>query len=496
MSFTACSSDDGGDSPGTEPATVVVEEADTTLIVIDHYNMLSESDVIILNADTSQIAVSKAFIDRKGYKDVEKSSNRNGCVWQKISRLPFYFKIKSARLEGDRYIMNIALCDMFDAIGDIELDFDNGLYKNSSASPTRSFTRADGTSGTIVDPTAAYTDPTDTVHPAAILFTDPELYEKGFIYKKTEYDAENSETDPAHTRSMLTRAGATDEGDYPCISPEKAGNGSFDKMLVNISNKFSKEFKFKNEGKDGKEEESPRYVKIEIPSKLYVGLYGSLKTKWFKPKEFSLGVKGNLGFSPTVTFGVGGALEWPSNNIDKEVAIAELGSFTLVFWTGLPVVIAFHPELNLYPMAKIEGNVEFGFNYDFANEFRLGATWKKGKGWNNDSYYRKTSDKFEFIPPQAKLSAEASLMVGIAGHIKLYHAAGPKIVIGPKAELNGSVTLSPADIQTPLRINASATMTLTTLLEFEVSIAKYKLGSWSSSFDLLGPYEIWSYNYP
>ncbi len=493
MAFTACSSDDGGNSPGTEQGTVVVGDADTTLIVIDHYNMQSENDVTILNADTSQIAVSKAFIDRKGYKDIERSSERCGCVWQKVSRMPFYFKIKSARLNGDKYIMDIALCDMFDAIGDIDMDFDNGLYTNGSASQRRAITRADGTVGDIVDPTKSYTDANDTVHPAAILFTDPELYEKGFVYKDTEYDAEGAENDPAHARSMLTRAGGTDDGDYPCITPDKGGNGSFDVTLVNLNGTIEKEFKFQN-GDNGTD--SSRYVKIKIPSRLYVGLYGSLKTKWFKPKQFSLGIKGKIGFSPTVTFGVGGSLKWPTRAIDKEIAIAELGSFTMVFWIGLPVVIAFKPELNIYPEAILEGKTEVGFNYDFANEFRLGATWKSGKGWNNDCYYKQLSSSFSFVPPQASLSAETSLMVGMAGHIKLYHAAGPKIVIGPKATLKGTVAIDPSNFEAPLSINANATMTLTGMLNLDVKIAKYKLGTWGVTLDIVPPYEIWSYKIP
>jgi len=107
----------------------------------------------------------------------------------------------------------------------------------------------------------------------------------------------------------------------------------------------------------------------------------------------------------------------------------------------------------------------------------------------HDNYYKMLSNDFTFISPRLKFNADASLMVGVSGHIKLYHAAGPKIVIGPRALLTDTVKID------PLEIDASAKISLTTILAFDVTIAKYKMGNWSQTINLLPPREIWSYHF-
>ncbi len=113
----------------------------------------------------------------------------------------------------------------------------------------------------------------------------------------------------------------------------------------------------------------------------------------------------------------------------------------------------------------------------------------------DESYFRKGGDGFSFDPPKATVSAETSLMVGIAGNILLYHAAGPKIVVGPKATLKGNLTWDVTNTEKPLSGSASASMEFPAIAGFDVKIGSLKLGSFKTTFNLIDPYEIWRYNW-
>ena len=100
VSFTACS-DDTNDLLNDMSAARPVATGETLQPVgLMYTDFINEHDVCILNADTTQISVSKAFAEKKG---IDNFVNRPMGIWLNLRDRSFLRKGLSQRLEGDRY---------------------------------------------------------------------------------------------------------------------------------------------------------------------------------------------------------------------------------------------------------------------------------------------------------------------------------------------------------------------------------------------------------
>ena len=157
-------SDDDDSSMGGQGGQ---EMTDTTAISLTYHHFIASDDVIILDADTTRISVSKALADKLG---ITHFAGRPLAVWQKVNCLPYIRRATSERLEDNRYILTVdesaSLADVLPE--DAEFNFDTKLHVNHQA--TKSRTSAGG-SNLVEDISSRYMEG-DTIHPAVILYTD------------------------------------------------------------------------------------------------------------------------------------------------------------------------------------------------------------------------------------------------------------------------------------------------------------------------------------
>ena len=129
-------SDDDDSSMGGQGGQ---EMTDTTAISLTYHHFIASDDVIILDADTTRISVSKALADKLG---ITHFAGRPLAVWQKVNCLPYIRRATSERLEDNRYILTVdesaSLADVLPE--DAEFNFDTKLHVNHQA--TKSWTRA------------------------------------------------------------------------------------------------------------------------------------------------------------------------------------------------------------------------------------------------------------------------------------------------------------------------------------------------------------------
>ena len=97
---------------------------------LTYQNFVSENDVQILNADTTEIAVSKKLADKLG---ITSFVNHPLGIWQGIDQLPYARKAKEERLEGDMYILTVAPATVAELVGDKMAMLNTSIYVNDDA---------------------------------------------------------------------------------------------------------------------------------------------------------------------------------------------------------------------------------------------------------------------------------------------------------------------------------------------------------------------------
>lgn len=157
-----CSSDDDSFTGGQGEQ----EMTDSTVIALTYHHFIASDDVIIMDADTTQISVSKTLADKLG---ITHFSGRPMAIWQKVNCLPYIRRATSESLKDGRYILTVdksaSLADVLPE--DAEINFDTRIHVNHQAA--KSWSHAGG-SNLVEDISSRYMEG-DTIHPAVILYT-------------------------------------------------------------------------------------------------------------------------------------------------------------------------------------------------------------------------------------------------------------------------------------------------------------------------------------
>jgi hypothetical protein len=105
VSFTACS-DDVIENEKKGAATVKASETDRLLepIGLMYTDFINENDVTILNNDTTEICISKAYADKMG---IANFVNHPMGIWDKKENAAYLRRATEQRLVGDRYILKV-----------------------------------------------------------------------------------------------------------------------------------------------------------------------------------------------------------------------------------------------------------------------------------------------------------------------------------------------------------------------------------------------------
>lgn len=479
VSFTACTDDLMADN---EPSMNNTSEAQGELLEaygLTYQDFETPSDVMILNADTTEISVSKALADKLG---ITTFVNHPMGIWHQIEQLPYARKATKEQLVGDRYILTVEPATLAELIGEKEVQLNTGLYVNDDIQEG-AVTRAGGIDMPVY--AAKYVDGNQVIHPAVIHMTDPLGYGNGY------HDADETAT--------MTRS-ASNDGNYDYITPETmtVTRASAHKRILSFNQeiKMHKKFACGSESKDSIDFDLN--VPIDFDLNYFITLNGGVKWKVCVPvpyvKKFEAGLDGKFAFSPEMTLGFTKEWKLDENKFKKTLVTFEAYSFT--FWVGcVPVVVKCQPNLYIKLDGKVTGQANMGFKYEYENNFKSGVRYKSGDGWSIIKEFNEVKNDFTFIRPQVKVKAEAAIGIYLGMDVMIYGVAGPTVSVGPKLGTEAELTVSPFDENWNEKNCFTASIFLSVNAEAgaKLKVLGYELAEYKATFKLAGPWTLKKY---
>lgn len=476
VSFTACTDDLMADD--IQPANntrAQGELAEPYGLTYQDFN--SPSDVVILNADTTEISVSKDLADKLG---IATFVNHPLGIWHQINQLPYARKATAEKLVGDRYILTVEPATLAELIGEKEVQLNTGLYVNNDIQEG-AITRAGGVDMPAY--AAKYVDGNQVIHPAVIHLTDPLGYGKGY---------HDPDEQPTMTRS------AADESCYDYIIPEQmtATRASAHQRIMSLKQEIKANKKFALS--EGDSLDFNLYVPIDFELNYFITLNGGIEWKACVPvptvKKFEAGLDGKFAFSPELTVGFNKAFQVPGDKLKYNILDFEGYSFT--FWVGcVPVVIKCQPNLYAKIDGQVTGQAVLGIKYDYENNFKVGVGYKKGDGWSVIDEFNEVKNEVSFVRPQVRVHAEAGIGVYLGMDVMIYGVAGPTVSVGPRLGAEADLKVSPFEKNWNEKTDFSANINLSVnaVAGAKLKVLGYELGEYKATFRLAGPWLLWKY---
>lgn len=477
--FTACGDELANDNSEPE-AGEVPAGADTRLL--EAYGLMytdfdNEDDVQILNADTTEIAVSKQLAQKLG---ITSFVGHPMGIWQAVDQLPYARKATEERLVGNTYILKVQTATVAELIGEKDAQLSTALYVNNEP---QALTRAASNGFSAFG--AKYVDQTGTIHPAVIHLTDPYGYDQ----------QHHNETDePALTRSACSN----DHYDYITADEMVAAKtrASMHVNVLSIHDKLTFRHKFEMQGAPTDTIVVSGQVPIDYDLNYFMTLQGGVKWDGWLPslyvKKFETGLDGDFSFNPEAYLSFAARAELPKDM--QRLNLATFGQYTFTFVVGVvPVCITVKPALYLKFTANAEGAVRVGFKYDYASQFKAGIRYEDG--WSVIKDFEELKNKFEFIRPEANFTANAGIGFYLGVDVLVYGVAGPQVGVGPELSAKASATyrLMEEDPAKRFDFKANVDLKVKAFAGAKISLLGYELAQWSTESELAGPWTIFKY---
>ena len=442
---------------------------------LTYQTFINDDDVMILDADTTKLSVSKEYAEKMG---ISSFVNHPMGIWHSMSQLPYIRKVTSEQLSGDRYILNVVPATLAEVVGNKKVDLQTDIYVNNNAGAVRS--RASGHN--IPEYAAKYMDENSVVHPAVILLTDRYGYDEDVHYKDDKPSA-------AQTR-------AAKSGEYQYLTAEEMAAGNtrwgFRKRLLAFDKTINNKLKFAAKGS-----KDSVYVKYEIEADFelnyFLTLEGGLKWSGLLPdpyvKKFETGVDGHFDMGAKVEFGF--EKEWSTEDLLK-FELAKFPGYTYCFFIGpVPVAIEISPNMFMKFDGKISGAVKTGFTYEYGNKFMGGGRYTDSKGWEGIGYFEETKNEFNVIPPQFNFTFECGMGLYLGADILIYKCAGPEFAVGPHLGGKLDVTVSPfeaKDWKDIVDVKGEIKLDINAVLGAKLTLLGYKLAETELVIPMAGPW--------
>jgi len=431
-----------------------------------------DNAVQILNADATEIAVSKKLADKLGIKTFV---NHPLGIWRSKGTCAFARKAYEEQLVGDTYILKVKTATVAELIGKKQAMLSTEVIVNEDAEAVK--TRA--ASSNIPEYAAKYVDDNDVIHPSVVLLTDPYGYDKQGHYPDEQPTA------------GMTRGNSN--GEYEYLTPEeivgsKTRFGATGRIL-----RANNTIDFNHKLECGKGTEDTITVKGLIPVDFelnyFLQLDGGIDWKVFIPipyvEKFESGLDGQFGFSPEVTVGFSKKLELPEKK--QKLTLYKFNSFSFTFMIGpIPVSIFCKPSLFLNFDASVEGNAQIGLKYEYANTFRAGVGYYKGSGWKSLNKFEEERNEISLIKPEVNFKAEAGIGLMLGAEVKIYDVVGPEAAVGPRLGAEAEVTAGANGFDWHAQIDLSIQAQVGAKLE----VLGYELAEYKTTFDLAGPWTL------
>ena len=503
--FTACS-DDTNDLLNEMSTTSPIATGEALQPVgLMYTDFINEYDVCILNADTTEIAISKAFAEKKG---LDNFVNRPMGIWLNLRDRSFLRKGLSQRLEGNRYIIKVTEASIAEVLQDRQVTLKSDLYLNAEAAAATQTRGVDGMeNSSLIE--AVHTDDEGCIHPVAVRFIDDG--ERSMTRSGVDTDVYYSSIellgleDGDQTRSWgdiwkVIKKVVKTVGNAAINTIDPTGiNAALFNLLIDdkdskaVSGKLISqhhELSLDKKISCGTTEGDSLSIKAKIPVDFDVDCILQINTSGKSLTSMKAAIEGDFSAAPEVRIGFSKKVELPEDMQKFPIKTFPSKSANFVIY-GIPVNITFTPKVFLKAKAEVEGFVNMGVMYEFSTEFCAGAEYKNG-GWNNISRGEIKKNDFSLITPQANFTAEAGVGLMLACDIMLYNAAGPSIAFGPQFNEKAKVNFAPGT-EDPLDISASCSIALAGEVSAKIKVFEWNIGEWKKALDFGLEKELWRF---
>ena len=523
--FTSCNDDDILESGVTPPD--MEQEYNGPLqepYGLSFYDFVTSNDVTILNADTTQISVSKALADKMG---IQSFLGHPMGIWDHPEHRAYLRRATKEKLEGDRYILQVIPSSIAEVLtgNDKEYKLSTELYVNTDPASTR--TRA--IENNTPEFAARYIDEKNVIHPIAITFRRAEGDQRALTRNAA---AENGiygtylpdqllglQDDPA-TRGLdddiwnFIKKGAEAVGNWfkdiavGTVEWFKAQAKAMEKWLkentkydinwdkhntlINIDSKVDTKVPIQC-GKDSKDTINV-YVKAPVKFNLnYTLLLQADGSAVEKPhlRRFEASVDGRFNFEPEVRLGFNGKLELPKDK--QKIDLVELDGVTVIFYIGyVPFCVDFNPSLYLKLKAEVEGKATTGVKYEFDSWFKGGILYEGYGDPRGINESKVTKSKVSFIKPTAEFNASAGVGLMFGCEMIIDKLVGPELAVGPQLKADAGLTLTPFE-KDPVNFEASVDFGLTGEVGAKLKVWKWDIAEWNVDLDFGLNWNIYKY---
>ncbi|MBO7128520.1 MAG: hypothetical protein J6W05_01950 [Prevotella sp.] len=495
--FTACS-DDSDLMKDSANAALEKDYNGPALapLGLSFQDFITPNDVQILNADTTQISVSKALAEKLGIKSFV---GHPMGIWQNMEDDSYMRKAVREQLVGDRYILNVVPASLAELLNGQSVRLSSDLYVNTDAQSVRSRAASEN----IPEYAAKYIDEENMIHPMAV----------------TILPSADGEQNP--TRSGISAFGTFSTEDimmarmsgsrwWPWSEIKKAAKAVYDwtkdkttynireyhrdKSLIQASTEFSKKIEF-GVGKK-KEKKDTFNVNVKVPIDFALNYTFILDAKGSlvslpNLNRFETSVAGTFDFAPQVTLGFSKKFEIPDDK--QRLKLHDFPTVKLKFSVGpVPVTIDIQPYLFLKFEAEVSGSAYMGVKYHYASHFKFGAAYTND--WGLIKSYDTDENKVTMIPPTGQFKAHAGVGLMLGCDVIIEKLAGPKIAIGPKLTADAELKFSP-DVKDSY-FKSSVDFGVVGEIGAKLKVWKWELADWQTEVKFGKGYNIFHYNFP
>lgn len=470
---------------------------------LSFYDFEAIDDVTILNADTTQISVSKALADKMG---IESFLGHPMGIWDNPEHRAYLRRATSEKIEGDRYILNVIQSSIAEVLAgnDKEYQLSTEVYVNTDPASTRTRAAENNTP----EYAARYIDEKNVIHPMAITFRRPQGDQSGLTRNSAAEDniygtylpeqLLGIQDDPATRNIVDDFCEFIGIKDYAKYSVEwfKAKAKEFEKWLKDNTN-YAINWKEKNSIVNidskldmkipiscGKEMDDTVNVYVNAPVKFNLNYNIILQAEGScveKPnlQQFEASVDGRFNFEPEIRIGFDGKWELPEDK--QKIDLVEFEGITVVFNIGyVPFTIDFNPSLYLKLKAELEGKATVGVKYEFDSWFKGGVKYDGHTSGISES--KVTKNKLSFLTPTAEFNACAGIGLMFGCEMIIDKLAGPELAVGPELTASAGLTIAPFE-KDPLNFEASVDFGITGEVGGKLKIWKWDLAEWSVPLD-------------
>lgn len=504
VAFTACSDDVmTADNTAVENQDVMVDSENGLPVAygLKFEEFITPNDVEILNADTTEIAVSKAYADMKG---ISNFVHHPMGIWKGFNETPFLRRATEQKLVGDKYILKVTRASLAEVFAGQGVELNTAIFVNPEAGKTR------GGSGD------KYTDSRNVIHPMAVQVSRPSD-EEGAVTRgggsetvtlTAEQIMNGEEVFMPKTRGtwddiknciirFIASGGhltVDDHGKIATISgfinPKpikfRAGAGEKDSIEIGakLPYKVGLDYTLKIDTKLS--------MKTTNPAKIALNMFTPWNLVDVNTKYFESRLDGEVSVAPEVYIGTTGKIEVPKEQ--QNYKLCSLGEVKFFFSIGpVPVAIVLQPALYLHFDASVTGRIYTGIEYKYESKFSVGLKYQN-KDWQGIGNYETTKSDFNFLTPRATVKGKAAAGIMLGCDVLVDFVAGPTFSVGPMVTGEFNMKIAPADKQ-PFTFDAALKMGVHGRAGAKLKLWKIQLGEWQQDI-VFGPEKtLWSFKF-